>query len=290
MTKKTVVESHSNGVDKRKQESPVETHSNGVDKRKPKPKDNSRTMVLVAIFVVAVGVICWLFANLPNFTSEDRAALIWPRSADELRGVAAVLLKYRDRHYWTVLIAFCSVYIFLQMFAIPGAIVLSILAGPLFGVFFGLLIVSVVATTGASMCFMLSSLLGRDLVTRCFPTLLTKYRKQLENQKENLIFYLLFLRVSPILPNWFINVSSPLLGVPWSYFFVATFFGLMPANYLHVTTGITLGELNSIHGATLNKRAILTLFGIALLTLIPTLFRKKIKQLDDDMSAPKKRR
>lgn len=173
----------------------------------------------------------------------------------------------------------------LQTFAIPGAIFLSILAGPLFGTWFGLGVVSLVATSGSSLCFLLSKVLGRGLVERCFPSLLTRFRSQIVRHRSNLFFYLLFLRISPLLPNWFISVSSPILDIPWLTFAGATLLGLIPANYLHVTTGLKLEELGSgsvddKDGSPVNLNALAFLFGIAFIALIPTLLKSKFEQMD----------
>lgn len=59
----------------------------------------------------------------------------------------------------------------------------------------------------------------------------------------------------------------------------------MPANYLHVTTGLTLEQLQSVQGATFNPRALFTLLFVAVLALIPTFFRKNIEKLDEKMGA-----
>ena len=172
----------------------------------------------------------------------------------------------------------------LQAFAIPGAIFLSVLAGPLFGVWRGLLIVSAVATTGSSICYGISSALGRGLVERCFPSMLARLRGMVSSHRSNLFFYLLFLRISPLLPNWFISVASPILGIPLRHFVAATFLGLMPANYLHVTTGVGLMELEQ--GATdaegkspVNLRALGFLFCVAFLALLPTLCKKQFEAM-----------
>jgi len=67
-----------------------------------------------------------------------------------------------------------------------------------------------------------------------------KEYKQINKHKKHLFNYLLFLRLTPLLPNWFINISSPVLGVPYSYFCLATFFGIMPASFIAVKAGLTL--------------------------------------------------
>ena len=49
---------------------------------------------------------------------------------------------------------------------------------------------------------------------------------QIELRRDNLFSYLLFLRISPLLPNWFINIASPILSVPFPHFFFATLIGV----------------------------------------------------------------
>ena len=72
------------------------------------------------------------------------------------------------------------------------------------------------------------------------------FQSKLDKHQDDLIYYLLFLRITPLLPNWFINISSPVLDVPLSKFFLATFIGLMPLNVVHVKTGLMLDEITEI--------------------------------------------
>lgn len=124
--------------------------------------------------------------------------------------------------------------------------------------------------------------MGKYLVLKAFPQLVLKMNQRIQENRDNLIYYLLFLRISPIVPNWLINVSSPIVGVPFVYFFLATLFGaswvtlgLMPANVLHVKTGLVVKEVESIGFGWKN---FLLLFFLAFLALIPTLIKKKLKE------------
>lgn len=51
---------------------------------------------------------------------------------------------------------------------------------------------------------------------------------------------MLFLRLTPLIPNWFVNLASPLVGIPYPYFLGASFIGLMPMNFILIQTGQTL--------------------------------------------------
>lgn len=99
---------------------------------------------------------------------------------------------------------------------------------------------------------------------------------------DNMISYMLFLRLTPFLPNWFINVASPIVGIPLPLFVGATFFGLkhlnnnslrksglIPGVIVSVRAGLTLTEL---HGITdiLDPQTIILIGLLGVLVLVPT--------------------
>nr|ABD65189.1 hypothetical protein 40.t00088 [Brassica oleracea] len=92
--------------------------------------------------------------------------------------------------------------------------------------------------------------------------------------KDGLLNYMLFLRLTPTLPNTFINVASPIVDVPYHIFFLATFIGLIPAAFVTVRAGIALGELQSL-GDLYDFSSMATLFLIGVLSVTPTLISKK---------------
>lgn len=79
---------------------------------------------------------------------------------------------------------------------------------------------------GASLCFFLSFSLAKDLVLRKFPALFNKFNNMVKSNEKNLFWYMMFLRLTPLIPNWFVNLGSPLVGMPYIYFIVASFFGI----------------------------------------------------------------
>lgn len=54
---------------------------------------------------------------------------------------------------------------------------------------------------------------------------------QVDRHRDHLINYIIFLRITPFLPNWFINITSPVINVPLGVFFIGTFIGKMLLNY-----------------------------------------------------------
>uniref|UniRef100_A0A7N0VL07 VTT domain-containing protein n=1 Tax=Kalanchoe fedtschenkoi TaxID=63787 RepID=A0A7N0VL07_KALFE len=161
----------------------------------------------------------------------------------------------------------------MQTFMIPGTVFMSLLAGALFGVFKGVALVVFNATAGASSCFFLSKLIGRPLVISLWPDKLSFFQAQVAKRRGRLLNYMLFLRVTPTLPNTFINMASPIVDVPYHTFFLATSIGLIPAAFVTVKAGIALGDLRSV-GDLYDFQSIATLFLIGIISIAPTLLGK----------------
>lgn len=119
----------------------------------------------------------------------------------------------------------------LQTFAIPGSLFLSILSGFLFSFPVAICLVCLCSAIGATMCYLLSQLVGRRIVRHFFPERADHWALQVEKHKGELLSYVLFLRMTPFLPNWFINLVAPVIGVPLFPFAVGTFFGTHKEKY-----------------------------------------------------------
>lgn len=206
--------------------------------------------------------------------ASDYSFLKLPRNLEDLQILRDHLESYTSDYTVQVLVGYCVVYIFMQTFMIPGTVFMSLLAGSLFGVFRGVALVVFTATAGASSCYFLSKLIGRPLVFSLWPDKLTFFRDQVARRRKGLLNYMLFLRVTPTLPNTFINVASPIVDVPYHTFFFGTVIGIIPAAYVTVRAGITLGELQSV-GDLYDMHSIATLFLIGLVTITPTLIGNK---------------
>ncbi|TQD69721.1 hypothetical protein C1H46_044745 [Malus baccata] len=156
---------------------------------------------------------------------------------------------------------------------IPGTVFMSLLAGSLFGVFKGVALVVFNATAGASSCYFLSKLIGRPIVVSLWPDKLQFFQNQVAKRRQGLLNYMLFLRLTPTLPNTFINLASPIVDVPYHIFLLATSIGLIPAAYVTVRAGLALGELRSL-GDLYDFNSIATLFFIGVVSITPTLVSK----------------
>lgn len=228
------------------------------------------------VSVASTVVLGFLFGFLGVYLTmpaSDYSFLKLPRTLQDLQILRDHLEDYTSDYTAQVLLGYCMVYIFMQTFMIPGTVFMSLLAGSLFGVFKGVALVVFNATAGASSCYFLSKVIGRPLATSLWPDKLLFFQNQVAKRRERLLNYMLFLRLTPTLPNTFINVASPIVDVPYHIFFLATSIGLIPAAYVTVRAGLALGELRSL-GDLYDFNSIATLFFIGVVSVTPTLVSK----------------
>ncbi|XP_008237264.1 PREDICTED: uncharacterized membrane protein At4g09580 [Prunus mume] len=225
----------------------------------------------LGVFVVfSTGLIC-VYLTMPT---AEYGKLKLPRTIADLRLLKDHLATYAKDYPAQFILGYCSTYIFMQTFMIPGTIFMSLLAGALFGVMRGLLLVVFNATAGASSCFFLSKLIGRPLVSWLWPEKLRFFQAEIAKRREKLLNYMLFLRITPTLPNLFINLASPIVDIPFHVFFLATFIGLIPASYITVRAGLALGELKSVKDL-YDFKTLVVLFLIGSVIIFPTLLKRK---------------
>lgn len=237
-------------------------------------------LFLVLIFSASALSMLYLYNSFPQLTEEEQQDLKLPRNMDDAKRLGRLLSIYRDQYYLHVLLGVFVTYIFLQTFAIPGSIFLSILTGFLFPFWLSLLLVCFCSAVGASLCYMLSLMAGKPLLLRFCPQRAQHWADKVSEHRDNLLNYIIFLRITPFLPNWFINIASPVLGVPLMPFFVGTFFGVAPPSFVAVQAGTTLYQLTKSSDA-VSWTALFWLLVFAIISLVPVLFKRRLKQRFD---------
>ena len=147
-------------------------------------------------------------------------------------------------------------------------------------------LVCTLTTCGASCCYLLSKNLASEAIVlhlsdRLLPGQLLKLRQKIEDARtqEQLPFVLLFLRVFPFTPNWFLNMASPWLQVPLKLFAPSVAVGLLPYNFITVNAGAMLSSLRSTSDL-LDPRTMGWLVLLAVGILIPVMLKKRVKHRD----------
>lgn len=234
-------------------------------------------LILVSIFACSASVMYLVYRNFPELPDDEMEKIKIPKDMDDAKALGTVLSKYKDTYYSQVLVAYFATYVFLQTFAIPGSIFLSILSGYLYPFPLALFLVCLCSGLGASFCYMLSYLVGRPMVYKYLTERAQKWSQQVDKHRDHLINYIIFLRITPFLPNWFINITSPVINVPLGVFFIGTFLGVAPPSFVAINAGTTLYKLTTA-GEAVSWNSLAVLGVLAVLSILPVCFQKKLQQ------------
>ena len=128
----------------------------------------------------------------------------------KIKEVQGDLQDYTSKHYLFVFLAFAGVYILSTALSIPGASLLTLLSGALFGVFMGTVLVSISSTLGATFAFLGSKFLLQDWVESKFPEAFKKINSGVEKEGG---FYLFSTRLIPIFPFFIVNLLMGLTKI-----------------------------------------------------------------------------
>lgn len=138
---------------------------------------------------------------------------------------------------------FFVVYVAVTALSLPGAAVMTLIGGAVFGLSWGLLLISFASSIGATLAFMLSRLLFKDWVQSKFQSHLKTIN---DGVKKDGAFYLFTLRLIPAVPFFVINLVMGLTPMKaWRYYWVSQL-GMLPGTAVYVNAGAELGKLNEL--------------------------------------------
>ena len=235
----------------------------------PAPKKTGLARYL-PLLVIAAALAAFFAADLDRYFSLDalrdnRAALNAWVAASPLQALAIFILAYAG----AVAISF------------PGASILTVFGGFMFGLALGVPAIVFAATLGAAIIFLVSrSALGDILKDRVGGSL-----AQMEKGfRENELSYMFVLRLAPVFPFWAVNIAAGLLGVSLRNFILGTSIGIIPGSFVYASIGnaagaaFDAGEDVSLTGILLQPATLIPIVGLVLLSLAPIAvkrFRKK---------------
>ena len=182
--------------------------------------------------------------------------------------------QYLASNYWYSVSMLCVVYIVLQAFAIPGPAIIAVLMAALFGGWVGGAMSLACSLIGSSICYYIFKKIGKPILTRFCKTRLAQFKRQIVANKEGLFFYFLFLRVTPILPNWFINIASGNIGIRYRIFLFGSLLGLLPNAIILATAGVELSKFGETGMIGFDGKRAAGLVGIGCLALLPIFVKR----------------
>lgn len=140
---------------------------------------------------------------------------------------------------------FFLVYVITTALSFPGAAVLTLLAGALFGLTLGTLIVSFASSIGATLAFLVARFLMRGYVEKQFGPQLSKINKGIQKDGAS---YLFTLRLIPIVPFFVINLALGLTKMRALTFYIISQIGMLPGTLVYVNAGTQLSQIDSLAG------------------------------------------
>ncbi|HMM70678.1 MAG TPA: FAD-dependent oxidoreductase [Rhodocyclaceae bacterium] len=166
-------------------------------------------------------------------------------SLDALQAQRGTLVDYRDARPVLTASLFFVTYVVATALSIPGAAVLTLAAGAIFGLFWGTVLVSFASTIGATGAFLVARYLFRDVIER-------RYRERLDAINAGIArdgaFYLFTLRLVPVFPFFLINLLLGLTQMPARTFFWVSQIGMLAGTVVYVNAGTQLAQLSSLRG------------------------------------------
>ena len=148
-------------------------------------------------------------------------------------------------HRLIVIATYMAVYIMVTALSLPGAAVMTLAGGAMFGFWVGVLVVSFASTIGATLACFVARFLLRDWVQNKFGKKLTTMNKGIENEGA---FYLFSLRLVPIFPFFVINLAMGLTTMKLLTFYWVSQIGMLPGTMVFVNAGKELGQIESLSG------------------------------------------
>ncbi len=166
-------------------------------------------------------------------------------SLENFKASQAEIVAAKDANPALYIAGFFALYVAVTGLSIPGAAIMSLVAGALFGVVIGTVIVSFASTMGATLAFLSARYLLRDWVQARFGERLRAIDDGLEKDGA---FYLFTLRLIPIFPFFVINLLMGLTRIKTPTFFWVSQIGMLPATIVFVNAGTQISRIESTAG------------------------------------------
>jgi pyruvate/2-oxoglutarate dehydrogenase complex dihydrolipoamide dehydrogenase (E3) component/uncharacterized membrane protein YdjX (TVP38/TMEM64 family) len=193
---------------------------------------NKSRVILLAVVVSAV--LAFFALDLGQFFSLSY-----------LKSRQAEIVGYAAANPVRAVLAYFAAYVIVTGLSLPGAAVMTLVGGALFGLVWGTVIVSFASTIGATLAFLVSRFVLRDLVQKRFDRSLRAVNEGVERDGA---FYLFTLRLVPAFPFFVINLVMGLTPIRLVTFFVVSQLGMLAGTLVYVNAGTQLARVDALSG------------------------------------------
>ncbi|WP_024602719.1 bifunctional TVP38/TMEM64 family protein/FAD-dependent oxidoreductase [Pseudoalteromonas sp. TB41] len=189
---------------------------------------------LLLVLIAAAGIGMFFHFNLHQLLTLDG-----------LKGSMDQFNQYKAQSPLLVIGGFFLLYVVVTALSLPGAAILTLAAGALFGLIEGLLVASFASTIGATLAFLVSRYLLRDTIKKRFPERLAAIDKGVDKEGA---FYLFTLRLVPVFPFFLINLLMGLTAIKsWTFYWVSQI-GMLAGTFVFVNAGTQLAQIERLSG------------------------------------------
>lgn len=202
-------------------------------------------------------------------------------SLDTLRDNRAALKAWVDGSPVLALGAFILLYAAAVAISFPGASILTVFGGFLFGLAVGVPAIVFAATLGAVAVYFAAKTAAGDFFRERAKGFFAQMEKGF---RENELSYMFLLRLAPVFPFWAVNIGAGALGVSLRNYVVGTFFGIVPGSFVYASIGnaagaaFDAGKDVSLTGILTKPTTLLPMVGLAALALLPVLLKRFAKK------------
>ena len=187
--------------------------------------------ILIAVAVVALIAAFFIF-DLGQYLSLEF-----------LKSKHQLLVDYASENKLIAISAFFLIYVAVTALSLPGAALLTLAGGAVFGFFTGLIIVSFASTIGATLAFVFSRFMFREAVQKKFSSQLQTINNGIEEEGA---FYLFTLRLIPVVPFFVVNLLMGLSTIKTLVFAAVSQLGMLPGTAVFVNAGNQLAQIDTL--------------------------------------------
>jgi|TARA_B110000971_G_scaffold80686_1_gene82831 uncharacterized membrane protein YdjX (TVP38/TMEM64 family) len=225
----------------------------------------NKTKILLVIVIIAV-IASYIFFDIGRFLTLSF-----------IQSQLSQIQQFRDENFGLTALLYFTAYIVITALSIPGAVIVTLLGGAIFGVLWGTFIVSFASSIGATLAFLVSRLLLRDWVQSKFGHYLGPINRGVEKDGN---FYLFSIRMVPLFPFFIVNLLMGLTPISVGSFYIVSQIGMLVGTAVYVNAGSELAQITSLSGlvspSVILSFVLLGIFPLAAKFIVGLIKRKKL--------------
>lgn len=230
------------------------------------PVGKSSIKRFAPLLVIAMGLTAFFALGGPKYFNLE-----------SLRANREFLAAFVDSNFILAILGFMGLYAVLTAISFPGASIMSLFGGFMFGTVAGTFGIVIGATLGATALFLAARYAIGDVLRKKAGPYMQKFEAGL---KENEFSYMFILRLIPAFPFFIVNIVPALFDVKLRNYMITTLLGIIPGSLVYASVGNGIGAVFDqggevqLSGLMLQPKVILPIVGLILLSLLPIIHKK----------------